>query len=218
MSRFEILCVTMHQKDFSKIKEMNVHSDIIYANQCDYTAYEEYQFEGHVAKMISTQTRGVGINRNIALMYASADICIMADDDVRYEDDAEERILSEFERHPDADVIVFHFASDDSRRVPPKYSETKNGPALRGLRGARFELHSDVIRSVKQMFGLQRCLAAERCFLPVRTVCGLKRFEMPDLDFMCRRKRLEKFLTKLQHGLQDMTADIFLGSVHITQR
>ena len=27
MSRFEILCVTMHQRDFSKLKEMNVHSD-----------------------------------------------------------------------------------------------------------------------------------------------------------------------------------------------
>ena len=25
MSKFEILCVTMHQKDFSKLKEMNIH-------------------------------------------------------------------------------------------------------------------------------------------------------------------------------------------------
>ena len=52
MSKFEILCVTMHQNDFSKIKEMNVHSNIVYANQADYTSYEEYEFEGHTAKMI----------------------------------------------------------------------------------------------------------------------------------------------------------------------
>jgi hypothetical protein len=85
----------MHQKDFSKIKEMNVHSDIVYANQCDKTSFEELEFEGHTAKMISTQTRGVGVNRNLVLTYADAEICLMADDDVCYKDDAKERILKE---------------------------------------------------------------------------------------------------------------------------
>ena len=92
MSTFEILCVTMHQNDFSKLTEMNVHSDIVYANQCDHTSYEEIEFEGHTAKMISTTTRGVGINRNLALTYATADICLMADDDVTYTDDMEQRV------------------------------------------------------------------------------------------------------------------------------
>ena len=31
MATFEILCVTMHQNDFSKIKEMNIHSDVVFA-------------------------------------------------------------------------------------------------------------------------------------------------------------------------------------------
>lgn len=128
MPKFEILCTTMHQKDFSKLKEMNVHSDIVYANQCDHTTYEECAFEGHTAKMISTQTRGVGRNRNLALIYASADICLFADDDVVYVDDMEERVLSEFDKHPDADVIVFHFASNDPHRKPPKYDKTKKWP------------------------------------------------------------------------------------------
>ncbi len=125
MSKFEILCVTMHQNDFSKIKEMNVHSDIVYANQCDHTSYEEINFDSHIAKMISNETRGVGKNRNIALLYASADICLMADDDVRYADDMEEKVLAEFEKYPDADVIVFHFTSDDPHRKPPQYAKTK---------------------------------------------------------------------------------------------
>ena len=66
MERFQILCVTMHQKDFSKIKEMNIHSDVVFANQCDETRYDTLEFEGHRAEMISTATRGVGINRNLA--------------------------------------------------------------------------------------------------------------------------------------------------------
>ena len=128
MSKFEILCVTMHQSDFSKIKSMNVHSNIVYANQCDRTSYDEISFEGHTAKMISTTTRGVGKNRNLALTYASADICLMADDDVTYHDDMEERVLREFELHPDADVIIFHFESNDPTKKPPKYSKTKKWP------------------------------------------------------------------------------------------
>ncbi len=128
MPRFEILCVTMHQTDFSKLKEMNIRSDVVFANQCNRTAYEEIHFENHIAKMISTETRGIGKNRNLALLYASADICLMADDDVRYADDMEQRVLREFEKHPDADVIVFHFASNDPNRKPPQYAKTKKWP------------------------------------------------------------------------------------------
>ena len=124
MSKFEILCVTMHQNDFSKIREMNIHSDVVFANQCDHTSYEEIEFDGHTARMISTQTRGVGKNRNLALIYASSEICLFADDDVVYHDDMEERVLAEFDAHPDADVIIFHFDTD-SQRKQVKYDRTR---------------------------------------------------------------------------------------------
>jgi hypothetical protein len=61
MDRFEILCVTMHQKDFSKIKEMNIHSNVVFANQCDHTSYEELKFDGHVAKMFAPIGGGLSI-------------------------------------------------------------------------------------------------------------------------------------------------------------
>lgn len=121
---FEILCVTMHQKDFSKIQEMNIHSDVVFANQADGTSMEEMEFEGHRARMITTDTRGVGMNRNFALLYAQGDICLFADDDVTYHDDMEERVLAEFDAHPDADVIIFHLDTD-SERKQVKYSKTK---------------------------------------------------------------------------------------------
>ncbi len=124
MSRFEILCVTMHQKDFSKIEQMNIHSDVVFANQADRTSFEEKEFDGHLARMITTDTRGVGINRNLALMYAKGEICLFADDDVTYNDDVEEKVLAEFDTHPDADVIIFHLDTDSDRKQI-KYSETK---------------------------------------------------------------------------------------------
>ena len=109
MATLEVLCATMHQTDFSKIKEMNINSNVIFANQCDCTAYEELEFNGHTAKMISTRTRGVGKNRNLALLYASADICLFADDDVVYFDNYESKICNFYEQHPDADVVIFNF-------------------------------------------------------------------------------------------------------------
>lgn len=131
MSKFEILCATMHQNDFSLVKQMNIKSDVVFANQCDRTSYEEKQFEGYTAKMISTQTRGVGKNRNLALTYASGDICLFADDDVRYTDDAQEKVLAEFERHPDADVMIFNIEPEHTIRVRKACTKTKKWHSLR---------------------------------------------------------------------------------------
>ena len=122
---FEILCVTMNQVDFSKLTTMNVHSDIVYANQAGRNDYEEYSYNGHLARMITTNTKGVGINRNIALMYADATYCLFADDDVIYKDDVEEIVTSEFETHPDADVIIFHLSSNDPVRKQRSYKKTR---------------------------------------------------------------------------------------------
>ncbi len=146
MSKFEVLCVTMNQTDFSKIQEMNLHSDVVFANQAGTTTYEELEFEGHTARMITTATRGVGVNRNLALMYANADICLFADDDVKYVDDMEQRIVDEFEAHPDADVMIFNLTTENSNRAQKQYLQTKKcGPFTKmpwgGVRIA-FRLHA----------------------------------------------------------------------------
>lgn len=125
MSRFQILCVTMNQHDFGKVKTMNIHSDVIFANQSDCVKYSEECADGHIARMITTNTKGVGINRNICLMYADADFCLFADDDVTYYDDVESVIVSEFEANPKADIMVFHLESDDPVRKQIKYSRTR---------------------------------------------------------------------------------------------
>lgn len=140
MPTFEILCATMHQKDFSKIKEMNIRSDVVFANQADKTAYDEYEFDGHKAKMITTATRGVGTNRNLALLYASADICLFADEDVVYCDDMEQKVVSEFEAHPDADVIIFHFDTDSTERKQKKYLKTKKCGKMTKMPWATFRV------------------------------------------------------------------------------
>lgn len=125
MPKFEILCTTMNQSDFSKAEEMNIHCNTVFANQAGTVGYDEKQCDGYKLRMITTDTRGVGKNRNIAMLYANADYCLFADDDCRYNDDVEKTVIDEFEAHPDADVFIFHLDTDDKIRSLEKYKKTK---------------------------------------------------------------------------------------------
>ena len=52
--------------------------------------------------MITTTTHGVGINRNLALFYATGDILLLADDDMVYADGYPEMVRKAFADWPDA--------------------------------------------------------------------------------------------------------------------
>jgi len=116
VSKLEVLCTTMHQTDFSKIKEMNIQSNVVFANQTDRYSYEELEFDGHTARMVTTAQCGVGNNRNTALLSAKGDICLFADDDVCYVDGYAEKIIEAFREILDADVLIFNLTSQSQRK------------------------------------------------------------------------------------------------------
>ena len=101
----EVLVATMEQKDLSIVDKMNIQTGAVIANQCERWDYAESS-DGK-ARMISTKTRGVGINRNLALQLAKADILLFADDDIVYYDGALQGVLDAFEQFSEADVIFF---------------------------------------------------------------------------------------------------------------
>lgn len=125
MKSFQILCATMYQKDFSLIKKMKITSDVLFANQCDKTDYRAIKHGNNNVEMISTCLRGSGNNRNISLMYATADICLLADDDVIYYPDYKDKILYAFERNPKADMIIFNLETDSTIRTLPKIKNNR---------------------------------------------------------------------------------------------
>ena len=103
----QVLVAAMHQKDHSLLEKMNIRSDVIVANQCDRDSFEAFDYRGHSAVYINRNQRGVGLNRNQALLQATADICLIADEDVVYYDGYEEIVEDAYRRHPDADLIIF---------------------------------------------------------------------------------------------------------------
>lgn len=105
--KLQVLAATMHQTDFSLVRGMNLQCSAILANQADHEGVESRVYPFGVVQMISTKTRGVGVNRNLALEAAEAEYVLFADDDVTYADGMPQKVLAEFDAHPDADVLIF---------------------------------------------------------------------------------------------------------------
>ena len=109
MSKVEVLVACMRQCDDGLYRQMNLHSDTILANQGEEFGYSEYpQPDGNVVKLISTHDRGVGKNRNKALMFASGEYLMCADQDMIYVDNYTEIVEQAFKKCPKADIIVFN--------------------------------------------------------------------------------------------------------------
>ena len=108
--KLEVLLATIDQKDDAVLDDMAVRSDIIVCNQTnEKTAYKIYDKNGYQVRWYDFQERGVGLNRNNALLRSTADICLLADDDEIFEENYDKIVLESFEKNPQADVIMFNF-------------------------------------------------------------------------------------------------------------
>ncbi len=108
MNNVQILVACMNQKDDSLYKEMNLQTDVILANQCDEHSCREFtQPDGNTVKLISSADRGVGKNRNKALLYATGKYVICADQDMIFVDGYAQKINEAFCKFPKADMIIF---------------------------------------------------------------------------------------------------------------
>ena len=104
----EVLVSAMHQTDCSIAEKMNIRSDAVIINQCERNDYAEVTDKGRRIRMYSFAERGVGRSRNNALMRATGEICLLADEDVIYDDKYEQIIEDAFQQNPNADIIFFN--------------------------------------------------------------------------------------------------------------
>lgn len=117
--KVEVLCTTMHQKDFSKYAEMNLQTNAVIANQADFNGFEEKEINGKKVKLVTTDTRGLSKNRNIAIENISddTDYVVFSDDDLKFFDGYENIILEEFKKHPEAEAIKFNLNCISKRKI-----------------------------------------------------------------------------------------------------
>lgn len=142
--KLQVLVTTMHQTDFSKYTQMNLQTDAVFANQTDRNEFVETQIGGCNVKLISTDSRGLSRNRNIALVHTKqdTDLILFADDDLVFNNGYERAILEEFEKHPEAEAIKFniHDLSEtrklSMRRIKKFEKATRRNMSSSGVCGA----------------------------------------------------------------------------------
>ena len=175
----QVLVATMNQTDHALLEKMNISTDAIVCNQCGRNEVEHFTYKERSISWYSFSERGVGLNRNNALMRATEDIVLFADDDVVYNDDYEQIITRYYDAHPEADIVIFNFkmrrGSDTAfyERVTKAGRVRKKGAAKYGtycvsarrekLRFANVYFHQDFGGGARYSCGedslfLQECL------------------------------------------------------------
>lgn len=115
--KVQVLASVMNQEPRQIAERMHLDSDAVIVNQCDHYGYEELEWRGHLVRFFSCAERGVGRSRNEGILRADRDICLFADEDIVYGEGYEEKILEEFRRAPEADMILFNIEVEESRRT-----------------------------------------------------------------------------------------------------
>ena len=131
--KFEVLCVTTNRKNYQFLEDLNIKSNVIIANQSHKYEKEIISNGSQRVEFITTDTKGVGKNRNIALLNTTADICLLADDDIKYNSNLEEVVINAFNEVPEADVIIFNMddlSNREKRRINKSIKPVRKWNAL----------------------------------------------------------------------------------------
>lgn len=123
--RLQVLIAAVNQEVNTLAEKMGLETDAIIVNQCDHFAYEAYGHKERMIRCFSMAERGVGLNRNTALMRADKELCLFSDEDIVFYTGYEDIVCRAFDENKDADVITFNFKVDPSRTTYVNQSEKR---------------------------------------------------------------------------------------------
>ena len=68
--------------------------------------------------VVTLDCRGISRNRNHAMAQSTADLCLVADDDLHYTADQLRSVIKVFESNPDVELAAFRYSGPDNRYYP----------------------------------------------------------------------------------------------------
>lgn len=184
---YQMIVSTMHQTDHSLVEKMNIHSDAIIVNQADSVGYDETQCGEYSIKWYTFNERGLGLSRTTGLLRSDADIVQFADDDMVFSDTYREDVIAEYERHPEADVILFSNCCLNKERMPYPVKEFGRVNRIEGVKfgGARITarreklLYNNVVFSSIFGAGSQYATGEDTTFIQDCLKAGLRVYKSP---------------------------------------
>lgn len=141
----QLLVSAVNAEPKELVRNMKIASDAIVINQTDRFAYEEIRQDGFLIRCYSFAERGVGLSRNNALLRADHTVSLFADEDIVYREGYQNLVLSEFEKHPEADMLLFNVEVSEKRRT---YHITEYG-RVRLYNSGRYPTYSFAVRTQK---------------------------------------------------------------------
>lgn len=150
----QVLIATMNQKDDSLLEKMNIQTEAIVGNQCDRNEIVESVYHDRKIQWLSFEERGVGLNRNNALMRADADVVMFADDDMVFVDNYEQIVKETYEKIPQADVIIFDLQYPNKSSKPITRVEKLNARKSMRFGAARISAKLAALRINGLFFNL----------------------------------------------------------------
>lgn len=125
--RLQILISAVNKDPEELIRNMNLDCDAVIVNQlighaqdadmlgknCDYIQ----EFKDYEAMVICRAEKGVGLSRNTALQNADHELIQFGDDDIIYDDGYVQKVIAEFDRHPEADILLFNVKAQEGRET-----------------------------------------------------------------------------------------------------
>lgn len=114
--RLEVLISCMHQENgMELIERSGITGNVLMVNQTDREQRSSIAQNNRKIRIIDTTERGLSNSRNMAIRHAEGDICLLCDDDERFEPNYESVILQAFARFPKADIIAFRVMGQETR-------------------------------------------------------------------------------------------------------
>ena len=187
MLTYELIVSTMNQKDDCLVKKMNINSDAIIINQTDKFEFHEIKLNDNQIKFYSFNEKGIGLSRNNGMMRSNADIIEFADDDMVFSDTYKNDVISEYEKHPEADVILFSNKCLNKSRMPylvKKFGRVHRIEAVK-FGGARITvrrnriIYNNIYFSLLFGGGAKYCAGEDVTFIQDCIKAGLKVYKSP---------------------------------------
>lgn len=111
MKSIQILIPTYNKtkEDLSTINNfLKIKTNSLFANQIDNDDKYFISSDDKTISVVCSKSKGVSINRNILNKYADGDINVCIDDDCPLVDNYEQIVESFYEKHPDAEAVIFN--------------------------------------------------------------------------------------------------------------
>lgn len=118
MEDIEILVSTMNQKNYQNlIDKMHIKGKSVIINQITDNSLElPESIENGKVKFLSYKEKGLSKSRNRAIDNAESEICILADDDMYYDEDVLKKVQQAYKTYPNADIIAFDVDNEDKAK------------------------------------------------------------------------------------------------------